>query len=93
MEPTILAQLTWGHFGPKHLARLAHAAASLSGPSAALREAVAARVVRVAPGDFEPGDLAKLGQSFAKLQLPADYCRDLAEASRSPTWPDRKSVV
>ncbi|CAE7531724.1 unnamed protein product [Symbiodinium sp. CCMP2456] len=39
LEPTILAQLTWGHFGPKHLARLAHAAASLPGPSAALREA------------------------------------------------------
>ncbi|CAE7305587.1 unnamed protein product [Symbiodinium sp. CCMP2592] len=92
LEPTILAQLTWGHFGPKHLARLAHAAASLPGPSAALREALA-RAVRVAPGDFEPGDLAKLGQSFAKLQLPADYCRDLAEASRSPTCPSGKEVL
>ena len=31
-------------------------------------------------------DLAKLGQSFAKLQLPADYCRDPEKRLALSAW-------
>ncbi|CAE7447363.1 unnamed protein product, partial [Symbiodinium pilosum] len=71
------------HFGPKHLARLAHAAACLSETSLELREALA-RAARLAPAAFEPSDLASLAQSFRWLKLPDEFCQDLAEASQSP---------